>query len=88
MAVRVFSDEDLERLRSFPKINPEELIRFFTLTPALSSSSIPAEAEVPVTAWAWPCSSVRCRGWDLSQTLSPWLRPLLSPVCLNAYRSR
>jgi hypothetical protein len=34
MAVRVFSDEDLERLRSFPEINREELIRFFTLTPA------------------------------------------------------
>jgi len=31
---RVFSDEDLERLRSFPEINREELIRFFTLTSA------------------------------------------------------
>jgi len=31
---RVFSDEDLEQLRSFPVIGPEELIRFFTLTPA------------------------------------------------------
>jgi hypothetical protein len=30
----VFSDEDLERLRSFPEINREDLIRFFTLTPA------------------------------------------------------
>jgi hypothetical protein len=30
----VFSDEDLERLRSFPEINREELIRFFTLTAA------------------------------------------------------
>ena len=34
MTIRVFSDEDLERLRSFPQINREELIRFFTLTPA------------------------------------------------------
>ena len=34
MTIRVFSDEDLERLRSFPEINWEELIRFFTLTPA------------------------------------------------------
>jgi TnpA family transposase len=34
MAIRVFSDEDLEQLRSFPEINREELIRFFTLTPA------------------------------------------------------
>jgi hypothetical protein len=30
----VFSDEELERLRSFPEINREELIRFFTLTAA------------------------------------------------------
>jgi hypothetical protein len=29
MTIRVFSDEDLERLRSFPEINREELIRFF-----------------------------------------------------------
>src|SRR5712691_2838360 len=34
MTIRVFSDEDLERLRSFPEINREELIRFFTLTAA------------------------------------------------------
>jgi Domain of unknown function (DUF4158) len=34
MTTRVFSDEDLERLRSFPEINREELIRFFTLTSA------------------------------------------------------
>ena len=34
MTTRVFSDEDLERLRSFPEINREELIRFFTLTAA------------------------------------------------------
>ena len=34
MSTYVFSDEDLERLRSFPEINREELIRFFTLTPA------------------------------------------------------
>jgi hypothetical protein len=33
-AARAFSDEDLERLRSFPEINREELIRFFTLTAA------------------------------------------------------
>jgi Domain of unknown function (DUF4158) len=34
VATRVFSDEELERLRSFPDISREELIRFFTLTPA------------------------------------------------------
>jgi hypothetical protein len=30
----VFSDEELERLRGFREIGREELIRFFTLTPA------------------------------------------------------
>ncbi|MDH6628938.1 hypothetical protein M2271_006773 [Streptomyces sp. LBL] len=34
MATRVFADDELERLRGFPEINKEELIRFFTLTPA------------------------------------------------------
>jgi Domain of unknown function (DUF4158) len=34
VAPRVFSDEELERLRSFPDVSREELIRFFTLTPA------------------------------------------------------
>ena len=38
MAVRVFSDEDLERLRSVPEINREELIRFFTVTQAARPS--------------------------------------------------
>lgn len=34
MATRVFSDEELDKFRSFPEITPNELIRFFTLTPA------------------------------------------------------
>ncbi|MEW1723900.1 hypothetical protein [Streptomyces sp. NPDC093109] len=34
MATRVFSDEELEALRSFPTIGKDELIRYFTLTPA------------------------------------------------------
>ncbi|MCD9872748.1 DUF4158 domain-containing protein [Streptomyces canus] len=34
MATRVFSDEELEALRSFPAIGKDELIRYFTLTPA------------------------------------------------------
>ena len=32
VASRLFSDDQLERLRSFPGIGREELIRFFTLT--------------------------------------------------------
>ncbi|MER7403739.1 DUF4158 domain-containing protein [Streptomyces sp. NPDC000070] len=34
MATRVFSDEELEALRSFPMIGKDELIRYFPLTPA------------------------------------------------------
>ncbi|MEU6757749.1 DUF4158 domain-containing protein [Streptomyces sp. NPDC046685] len=34
MAARVFSDEELEGLRSFPAIGKDELIRYFTLAPA------------------------------------------------------
>jgi hypothetical protein len=30
----VFTDTELERLRSFPEITPDELVRFFTLTTA------------------------------------------------------
>ncbi|EME55841.1 transposase tn3 family protein [Amycolatopsis decaplanina DSM 44594] len=34
MATRVFSEEELDRLRRFPEISRDELIRFFTLTDA------------------------------------------------------
>jgi len=34
VATRVFADEELARLREFPEIGREELIRFFTLSPA------------------------------------------------------
>jgi hypothetical protein len=32
LATQFFSDEQMERLRSYPDIGREELIRFFTLT--------------------------------------------------------
>jgi uncharacterized protein DUF4158 len=34
VATRVFADEELARLREFPEISREELLRYFTLTPA------------------------------------------------------
>src|SRR6266545_2175295 len=34
MASRLFSDDQLEALKGFPDIDKDELIRFFTLTPA------------------------------------------------------
>ena len=34
MSTRMFSEDQLEQLRSFPDIGRDDLIRFFTLTPA------------------------------------------------------
>lgn len=34
MSTRMFSEDQLEQLRSFPDVGKDELIRFFTLTPA------------------------------------------------------
>ncbi|GAA2208305.1 hypothetical protein GCM10009850_037630 [Nonomuraea monospora] len=34
MSTRMFSENQLERLRSYPDISREDLIRYFTLTPA------------------------------------------------------
>ncbi|UBU10366.1 DUF4158 domain-containing protein [Nonomuraea gerenzanensis] len=34
MSTRMFSEDQLERLRSYPDIGREDLIRYFTLTPA------------------------------------------------------
>lgn len=34
MVTQVFSEAELERLRGFPELDREELIRFFTLTPS------------------------------------------------------
>ena len=38
-STRVFADQELEALRKFPEIGREELFRFFTLTPAVTSPS-------------------------------------------------
>ncbi len=48
MATRVFSDEELDRLRSFPDITREELIRFFTLTPGDVEFVDPGHGRGPV----------------------------------------
>ncbi|MET8335919.1 DUF4158 domain-containing protein [Streptosporangium canum] len=34
MSTRMFSEDQLERLRSYPDIGRDDLIRYFTLTPA------------------------------------------------------
>ena len=49
MSTRMFSDEQLEQLRSFPDIGKDDLIQHFTLAPA-------DVAFVDAGAWpgAWP----------------------------------
>ena len=51
MATRLFSDAHLEQLRSFPDIDRDQLIRFFTLTPAMWHSSIQVVAAVRPTGY-------------------------------------
>ena len=81
MAIRVFSDEDLERLRSFPEINREELIRFFTLTAADVEFIDPGRGRDPGDRLGgWPFSCARCRGWGSSRTTSLRPHPLRSPA--------
>ncbi|GAA2881894.1 hypothetical protein GCM10010517_45000 [Streptosporangium fragile] len=47
MATRVFTDEEIARLRSFPEISREELIRFFTLTAADVEFNDPGRGRGP-----------------------------------------
>ena len=53
VATRLFSDDQLERLRSFPYIGRDELIRFFTLTspcPVAVSAGLGRVEAVPAFA--------------------------------------
>ena len=47
MSTRLFSDDQLEQLRSFPDIDRDDLIRFFTLTPADVASVDPGRERGP-----------------------------------------
>jgi hypothetical protein len=47
VATRVFSGEELAGLRSFPEITPNELIRYFTLTPADAAFVDPGHGRGP-----------------------------------------
>ena len=47
MATRLFSDDQLEQLRSFPDIGKDELVRFFTLTPADVAFVAPGRGRGP-----------------------------------------
>ncbi|MGI5489623.1 DUF4158 domain-containing protein [Microtetraspora malaysiensis] len=47
MSTRMFSEDQLEQLRSFPDISKDELIRFFTLTPADLAFVAPSRGRGP-----------------------------------------
>ncbi|MEN6450484.1 MAG: DUF4158 domain-containing protein [Thermoguttaceae bacterium] len=47
MSSRVFSDDELSRLRGFPEITGDELIRFFTLTEADQAFVNPGRGRSP-----------------------------------------
>ena len=63
MAARMFSEEQLEQLRSFPDIGRDDLIRYFTLTQAEMAFVDPGRGRGPLTGWALPFCSARCHGW-------------------------
>ena len=63
VAARMFSEEQLEQLRSFPDIGRDDLIRYFTLTPADVAFVDPGRGRGPLTGWALPFSFARCHGW-------------------------
>jgi hypothetical protein len=61
----MFSEDQLEQLRSFPDIGRDDLIRFFTLTPADVAFVDPGRGRGPtdrlglaVCWWAWRAGSM------------------------------
>ncbi|MBZ4321438.1 DUF4158 domain-containing protein [Streptomyces sp. SCA2-4] len=72
MATRVFADDDLTRLRGFPEINKEELIRFFTLTPVDVGFIDPGRGRSPKDRLGLAVQlCTRCRGLGSSRRMSP-----------------
>lgn len=47
MSTRMFSQDQLERLRSYPVIGRDDLIRYFTLTPADVAFIVPGRGPWP-----------------------------------------
>jgi hypothetical protein len=62
MAARMFSEDQLEQLRSFPDIGKDDLIRYFTLTPADIAFVDPGHGRGLLIGLGSRSSSRRCRG--------------------------
>ena len=78
VAARMFSEEQLEQLRSFPDIGRDDLIRYFTLTQAEMAFVDPGRGRGPADRWALPFSSARCHGWGSCRmpTNASWANPI------------
>jgi hypothetical protein len=53
VATRLFSDAHLQQLRSFPDIDRDQLIRFFTLAPADMAFIDPGRGRGPGDRLGW-----------------------------------
>ncbi|MEU4345763.1 DUF4158 domain-containing protein [Nocardia sp. NPDC023852] len=62
MAMQVFADEELVRLREFPDVSREELFRFFTLTPA----------DIPFLTPGRGCGPAERLGLSVALCTLPW----------------
>lgn len=63
MSAQVFADEELERLREFPEIGRDDLVRFFTLTEADMAFVDPVRGRGPAARL----------GLSLTLCTLPWL---------------
>ncbi|GAB4583868.1 hypothetical protein Ntsu_17000 [Nocardia sp. IFM 10818] len=63
MAIQVFADEELARLRGFPDISREVLFRYFTLTPADIAFLTPGRGRGPAEQL----------GMSVALCVLPWL---------------
>ncbi|WP_410007821.1 DUF4158 domain-containing protein [Planotetraspora sp. A-T 1434] len=88
-----FSVDQIERLRSFPDIGRDELIRFFTLTRAdLEFVDNRGRGRGLRPGWGWLCSCARCHGWGSFRRTCKGRRPAAAPApgttAAHLWRSR
>lgn len=67
MATQVFTDEELERLREFPQIGRDELVRFFTLTSSDLAFIDPGRGRGPGERLGLAVALCTLPGWGLSR---------------------
>jgi hypothetical protein len=63
VSTRMFSEDQLERLRTFPDIGRDDLVRYFTLSPAELAFTIRAMVGGRRTGLVLPFNWRHCRAW-------------------------